>query len=401
MIRMKFLLLFLVLLVVTSCSSTDGRDASLLLELPTINNQPNIICQTAPSHTTSTALEGLTGFDDADPAATVADIAKRPMRVMDLHQLQNYGRPIRKSDLLPLSTPAVANTVREIDLTWTSLNDTALEALSSLQLERLVIRRNDLHDLHAIEKMNTLQYLDASDCPLQSAAFKRIGHFHSLRVLKLYATPMTDLDLKQFAGLQHLERIALANCKLSYDALKSLQSHLPRKCALEVGPIPKLDWLYRTTLELEIKGHKCLKAEREIASKLEKLKRVSPPNYAALADTYGFLGRCEACQNRPSEALASYRYSQSLFMKQGSALQRFWHAEDFFDEEVRYMESLGLWKQAIDCRLKREEAAKRLERSIYSLEGFWRQSRAQNCSDLERDYEKVSQFPKGAEMYGR
>jgi hypothetical protein len=88
-------------------------------------------------------------------------------------------------------------------------------------------------------------------------------------------------------------------------------------------------------------------------------------------------------------------------MKQGSALQRFWHAEDFFDEEVRYMESLGLWKQAIDCRLKREEAAKRLERSIYSLEGFWRQSRAQNCSDLERDYEKVSQFPKGAEMYGR
>jgi serine/threonine protein kinase len=107
------------------------------------------------------------------------------------------------------------------------IDDSALEKIDNLTLEKLNISSTGIKDLHALRNMPTLRALDCSNTHINLAGTEVIGHLTNLETLKLENTSLKDDALKNLYGLSKLKSLDLASTLFSEGAVAELRRKLP------------------------------------------------------------------------------------------------------------------------------------------------------------------------------
>ena len=111
--------------------------------------------------------------------------------------------------------------------------DELIEAIGSLNLRRLNLRRNPVSNVAYLKHMTGLLELDLSETDLGSQGLKIISNLKKLQILRLDKTKISDADLVHLYPLKTLAFLGVRGCtNLSREGIEKLRAQIPH-CSIE------------------------------------------------------------------------------------------------------------------------------------------------------------------------
>jgi serine/threonine protein kinase len=376
----------------TLSSSTKSQNASPIEDETTQNSHfpessKAALTNDKQSHPISDVMGPLDVLDeDKRPYLKAMNNSNEPK--LNLKKVFELYGAFTKSELTLLD-PKKLSHLEEVKLNNSEMTDELLEDVSKLRPKVINLSGNDVADLHALEKMTSLEVLYLANTSLNDAGMKVISTLPKIYALDLQKTFIKDGSLNYLERMKNLRWINLSECpNLTRAALMKLRRATPTLQVTALGldePIPTAAAGFLRQSATFEKRESYAQADETFDAAIKVIEDVPKPPQETLFNL--LRKRSEVCgRQRRYDASAKYslkatRVGNKLFPNSMTLADQYLRQANTYQTLKNYSASAKAREQAVAilerARTSRTTPAQRIE---------WENISLLNSADLVEQY---------------